>query len=56
MRSSVTGSPGPRAGIVLLGLVIIGALVFALIVHGISANSSDISAKASQGLDKIEGL
>jgi predicted PurR-regulated permease PerM len=43
------------AGLVLLGLVLIGAVVFALIVHGISANSSDISAKASQGLDKIEG-
>jgi predicted PurR-regulated permease PerM len=43
------------AGLVLLGLVLIGLAVFALIVHGISANSSDISAKASQGLDKIEG-
>ena len=43
------------AGLVLLGLVLIGAAVFALIVHGISANSSDISSKASQGLDKIEG-
>ena len=43
------------AGIVLLGLVLIGAVVFALIVHGISANSSDISAKASQGLDKVDG-
>jgi predicted PurR-regulated permease PerM len=43
------------AGLVLLGLVLIAALVFALIVHGISANSSDISSKSSQGLDKIEG-
>jgi putative heme transporter len=42
------------AGLVLLGLVLIGVLVFALVVHGISANSSDISSKASQGLDKIE--
>jgi len=46
---------GAGAGLVLLGLVLIGAAVFALIVHGISANSSDISSKASQGLDKIEG-
>jgi predicted PurR-regulated permease PerM len=43
------------AGLVLLGLVVIGALVFALIVHGISANSSEISSKASRGLDTIEG-
>jgi putative heme transporter len=43
------------AGLVLLGLVLIAALVFALIVHGISAHSSDISSKASQGLDKVEG-
>jgi putative heme transporter len=43
------------AGLVLLGLVLIGAAVFALVVHGISANASDISSKASQGLDKLEG-
>jgi predicted PurR-regulated permease PerM len=43
------------AGLVLLGLVLIGAAVFALVVHGISANASDISSKASQGLDEIEG-
>lgn len=43
------------AGLVLLGLVLIGAVVFALVVHGISANGSDISSKASQGLDKVEG-
>jgi len=43
------------AGLVLLGLVLIAALVFALIVHGISAHSADISTKASQGLDKVEG-
>lgn len=42
------------AGLVLLGFVLIGAAVFALVVHGISANASDISSKASQGLDKIE--
>jgi putative heme transporter len=43
------------AGLVLLGLVVIGVVIFALIVHGISAQSSDISSKASQGLDKVEG-
>lgn len=43
------------AGLVLLGLVLIGAAVFALVVHGISANASDISSKASQGLDEVEG-
>jgi putative heme transporter len=43
------------AGLVLLGLVLIGAAVFAMVVHGISANGSDISSKASQGLDKVEG-
>src|SRR4029453_9454083 len=38
----------PRAAgcaLVLLGLVVIGAVVFALIVHGISSNTSDISSK-----------
>jgi putative heme transporter len=43
------------AGMVLLGLVAIGVLIFALIVHGISANSGDISAKSSQALDEVEG-
>jgi putative heme transporter len=43
------------AGLVLLGLALIAAFVFALVIHGISANSSDVSSKASQGLDKIEG-
>jgi putative heme transporter len=42
------------AGIVLLGLVLVGVVVFALVVHGITANESDISSKASQGLDKVE--
>jgi putative heme transporter len=46
---------GAGAGLVLLGLVVIAALVLALVLHGISANSSDISSKASQGLDEIEG-
>jgi putative heme transporter len=46
---------GLGAGLVLLGLALIAALVLALILHGISANSSELSTKASQGLDKIEG-
>ena len=57
-RRCARASRAPRAagaGIVLLGLVAHRRRVFALIVHGISANSSDISAKASQGLDKIDG-
>jgi putative heme transporter len=40
---------------VLLGLVVIGALIFLMVFGGISANSGDISAKANQGLDKIQG-
>jgi putative heme transporter len=47
----------PRAGaavVVLLGLVVIGALVVLLIVHGITANGSDISAQASNAADKID--
>jgi predicted PurR-regulated permease PerM len=42
------------AGLVLLGLVAIGALVVFLVVHGITANSGDASAQASKALDKIE--
>jgi predicted PurR-regulated permease PerM len=42
------------AGLALLGLVVIGVVVFLLIVHGITANSSSISDKASKGLDKIQ--
>jgi predicted PurR-regulated permease PerM len=42
------------AGLVLLGLVAIAALVVFLIVHGITANSGDVSAQASKGLDEIE--
>src|SRR4051794_15511038 len=48
----------PRAAgaiLVLLGIVAIGALIFSLVVGGISANAGDISAKANQGLDKIQG-
>jgi predicted PurR-regulated permease PerM len=42
------------AGLVLLGLVAITALVIILVVHGISAESSEVSAQASRALDKIE--
>ena len=48
----------PRIGgaiLVLLGLVAIGVLIFCLVFGGISANSADISAKANQALDKIQG-
>jgi Tfp pilus assembly protein PilX len=43
------------AGLVLLGLVAIAGLVVFLVVHGVSANSGDVSAQASTALDKIEG-
>jgi predicted PurR-regulated permease PerM len=43
------------AGLVLFGLVAIAGLVVFLVVHGISANSGDVSAQASTALDKIEG-
>ena len=48
----------PRIGgaiLVLLGLVAIGVLIFCLVFGGISAHSGDISAKANQALDKIQG-
>jgi predicted PurR-regulated permease PerM len=45
---------GAGAGLVLLGLVAIAALVIFLVVHGISAESREVSAAASKGLDKIE--
>ena len=48
----------PRIGgaiLVLLGLVAIGVLIFCLVFGGISAQSGDISAKANQALDKIQG-
>jgi putative heme transporter len=41
--------------LVLVGLVAIGVLIFCLVFGGISAQSGDISAKANQGLDKIQG-
>ena len=45
---------GAGAGLVLLALVAIAVGVIVLVVHGISAQSSDLSAQASEGLDKIE--
>ncbi len=48
----------PRAGgaiLVLLGLVVIGVLIFCLVFGGVSANSGDISTKMNQALDKIQG-
>jgi putative heme transporter len=42
------------AGLVLIALVAIAAFVIFLIVHGISAESSEVSGGASKGLDKIE--
>jgi len=45
---------GAGAGLVLLGLVAIAALVIFLVVHGISAESSEVSAQASKALDKVE--
>jgi len=45
---------GAAAALVLLGLIAITALVIFLVVHGISANSSDVSAQATNGLDKID--
>ncbi len=48
----------PRAGgaiLILLGLVAIGVLIFCLVSGGISANSSEISAKLNQALDEIQG-
>ena len=43
------------AALVLLGLLAIAGFVFFLVVHGISANSGDVSAQASAALDEIEG-
>jgi predicted PurR-regulated permease PerM len=48
----------PRAGgaiLVLLGIVAVGVLISLLVFGGISANSSDISAKLNQALAKIQG-
>jgi predicted PurR-regulated permease PerM len=39
---------------VLLAIVVLGVVIFALVFGGISANSSDISAKVNQALDKIQ--
>jgi predicted PurR-regulated permease PerM len=46
---------GAGAGLVLLGLVATTVLIVFLVVHGISANSSEISAQASKALDKVDG-
>ncbi|HET9738264.1 MAG TPA: AI-2E family transporter [Solirubrobacteraceae bacterium] len=43
------------AGVVLLGLVAVALLVVFLVVHGISANSGDVSTQATKALDKVEG-
>ncbi len=48
----------PRIGgaiLVLLGLVLVGVLIFCLVFGGISANSGEISAKSNQSLEKIQG-
>jgi predicted PurR-regulated permease PerM len=48
----------PRIGgaiLVLLGLVAIGVLIFSLVTGGVSEQSGDISGKADQGLDKVQG-
>jgi predicted PurR-regulated permease PerM len=48
----------PRIGgavLVLLGLVLIGVLIFFLVFHGISAQAGDISAKTNKSMDKIQG-
>jgi predicted PurR-regulated permease PerM len=48
----------PRIGgaiLVLLGLVVIGVVVFLLVFGGISAQSGDIATKLNQALDKIQG-
>jgi putative heme transporter len=42
------------AAIVLLALLALALLIIVLVVHGVSANASDVSAHASQALDKIE--
>jgi predicted PurR-regulated permease PerM len=42
------------AALVLLALVVTGVFVVFLVVHGISAYSSEISANATKALDKIE--
>src|SRR5665809_50558 len=48
----------PRIGgaiLVLVGLVVVGLLIFCLVFGGISAQAGDISAKANTSLDKIQG-
>ena len=43
------------AGIVLLGLVVIGAIVALLVVGGIMENSAEITAALDKGADRITG-
>ena len=48
----------PRIGgaiLVLLGLVAIGALILLLVFGGVSAQTSDISARLNEAVDKIQG-
>jgi putative heme transporter len=48
----------PRLGgavLVLLGLVAIGVVIVLLVVGGVSAQSGDISAKADQSVERIQG-
>ena len=48
----------PRIGgaiLVLLGLVVIGVIIFCLVFGGITAQSDDISAKLNGALDKLRG-
>ena len=42
------------AALVLIGLVVIGILIFLLVVGGITSQSGDISGKSSQAADKLE--
>jgi putative heme transporter len=42
------------AGLVLIGLIAIAVGVIFLVVHGISAESDQVSAQASKALDKVE--
>jgi putative heme transporter len=44
---------GLSAGIILLAVVVVGALLLFLILRGIASESSEISSKLSQGADKV---
>ncbi len=45
---------GAGAALILLGLVAIALLIVFLVVHGISANSGDVSTQSSKAVDKID--